>query len=230
MDSAFDPWELAGGPKGVVVTKLVVDDTADPPRLSADIELHVLPGWKVKVGADGTRAGIVLDTLSIHWTGAPDARPPGGLTSSLLKRVRVGLILDALRFEAESQAMARNEVEYLQGTAQPGTRRGQRPHDSDTLRYIAELRLSAEESDSPRPNRDIAAFLKETADLRPDTDLAGTTAYVASLVGKATKAGWLHESGPGRRTRIPGPLLLAAWEREAAQTDTTEPTERDNDR
>lgn len=142
------------------------------------LELAAYPGWLIKPEVVSTDAGLLLRSLSIVPAGDI---PSGGLTTRLLRQLRTGELIAALR------AAVRQAEQYLGESPDlaVGTRVGRRGRDD---RYYAEWAAAYVDalSRSARPVEDLAT----RHNLSPS--------QVRNLIHSCRRRGLLTASPPGR--------------------------------
>lgn len=207
VDQDDPSYELAGPPDGVHFKEDPdVRMVANVPVATGAATLEAVPGLVVDYEIKWLEQGAVVTMVKVTPQDA------GGITSSALRGIRLGLLLRAVNYFAEVRHADLLALRYdptgpqlpigddvieahaaARGVGQP-------PVSPDLLRRIAEARLRADARGSENPSREIAE----------EFNYGDRVGYVTSLIGKATKAGWLAPSSPGRRTRSAGPLLIAS--------------------
>ena len=163
-------------------TLYLVDNSYDHDERRFDrieCELEGYPGWRILPEVDVTEAGLLLRRLVIESTG-PEP-PPAGITTRMLRQLRTGDLIAALRVAARQQ-------EQLFGIPQDlpvPTRVGRRGRDD--LYYARWAAAYADAlADSPRP----VAALAAAHNLSPS--------QIRNLIHACRRRGLLTASPPGR--------------------------------
>jgi hypothetical protein len=170
------------------------------------------PRWVLSGELERSRGAFVISRITIEpWKRSSStddpAVPPGGVTSAVLRGLRLGWVHSALAYMATGRVANRfyRLEEFLRADEVPGTRaalallgerrpqRIGRPRRSpEELREFAELFLAT--------RGDHAAVSKELDGMPRET--------VRSWARAARTEGWLAPGQQGRKVPMPGPRLL----------------------
>lgn len=191
-------------------------------------------GWTVAGAVSRGPSGHVISHIEV-WPGRPGDAPGGSVTTRMLHEIRVGQIINAVRYwemRTKVRAMA-SRLEY-----EPGDERAEHlldevfreplyaPGSKVTIRTADEI-LSASAPEKPQPGRaplpdellrEVAeGYLAESAPGKPRgavkrlaEHLGRSENTVSRWVSKARKDGWLGPGRQGHEGAEPGPRLLAA--------------------
>ncbi|GKQ37195.1 hypothetical protein ALMP_37340 [Streptomyces sp. A012304] len=190
-------------------------------------------GWTVAGTVSRSPNGHVISHLEI-WPGRPGDAPGGSVTSKVLTSIRVGQIIDAVRYwemQMKVQAMA-SRMKHESGDeraeallAEVFSNPMHAPGSQVTIKTADEIIGAAPKE--PRPGRaplpdelmrQVAeGYISECGPGQPRgavkrlaQRLGRPEATVARWVTRARKEGWLGPGASGREIGEPGPRLLAA--------------------
>ena len=189
-------------------------------------------GWTVAGSVSRGPSGLAISHLEI-WPGRPGDPPGGSVTSKLLTSIRVGAILEAVRYrdqETRLRSMA-SRMEYEPGDEHAEqlltdvlARPLDKPDSGVAIRTADEI-ISAAAPDKPQPGRaplpdellrEVAeGYIAECGPGKPRgavkrlaQRLGRPETTVARWVARARRDGWLGPGAPGRDVGEPGPRLL----------------------
>jgi len=199
-------------------------------------------GWTVAGTVSRGPNGHVISHLEV-WPGRPGDAPGGSVTTRTLHDIRVGQIIDAVRYwemSMEVRTMA-TRMKY-----EPGDERAERllgevfrepmyaPGSKVTIKTADEIMDSAAKTSQPgrAPLPDellqqvAEGYLTESAPGKPRgavkrlaQQLGRSENTVSRWVARARKDEWLGPGRQGHEGASPGPRLLAAWARAKGGTE-----------